>query len=147
MSFLGVVDDIRAHLASLDVLVVPSILDGRPVVVLESLALGVPVIASRIGGLPGLIHDGETGFLVEPGDTEAIARHLRRLADNPDELEQLRKTARAFAERNLDITAMNTAYEQALRSLLSPSENGRGQDVVSEENGDPYAPKKQRIRG
>ena len=124
----------------------PSILDGRPVVVLESLALGVPVIASRIGGLPGLIHDGETGFLVEPGDTEAIAWHLRRLADNPDELEQLRKTARAFAERNLDITAMNTAYEQTLRSLLSP-ENGRGQDVVSEENGDPSAPKKQHIHG
>ena len=91
MSFLGVVDDIRGHLASLDVLVVPSILDGRPVVVLESLAVGVPVIASRIGGLPALVRDGETGFLVEPGDTDAIARHLRRLAQNPRELEELRR--------------------------------------------------------
>jgi glycosyltransferase involved in cell wall biosynthesis len=123
VSFLGVVEDISAHLASLDVLVVPSIMDGRPVVVLEALALGVPVIASRVGGLPALIRDGETGFLVEPGDTDAIARHLRRLAESPGELEQLRKTARAFAERNLDAKAMNTAYERALRSLLSPSAN------------------------
>ena len=46
-TFLGIVDDISAHLASLDVLVLPSTLDGRPVVVLEALAYGVPVIASR----------------------------------------------------------------------------------------------------
>ena len=81
--FLGVVDDIRAHLASLDVLILPSVMDGRPVVVLEALALGVPVIATRVGGLPALVRDGETGFLVEPGDTEAMARHLRRLVDDP----------------------------------------------------------------
>jgi glycosyltransferase involved in cell wall biosynthesis len=116
--FLGVVDDIRAHLASLDVLIVPSILDGRPVVVLEALALGVPVIASRIGGLPALIRDGETGFLVEPGKTSEIAGHLERLAADPKELEGLQRSARAFAERNLDAGAMNAAYERAFRRLL-----------------------------
>jgi glycosyltransferase involved in cell wall biosynthesis len=116
-TFLGIVDDIRAHLASLDVLVLPSIMDGRPVVVLEALALGVPVIASRIGGLPALVRDGETGFLVEPGDTSEIATHLRRLASNPEELERLRRSARAFAESNLDAGVMNEAYERALRLL------------------------------
>jgi O-antigen biosynthesis protein len=116
--FLGVVDDIRAHLASLHVLVVPSILDGRPIVVLEALALGVPVIASRIGGLPALVRDGETGFLVEPGNTSEIAEHLVRLAGDPEELEDLQRSARAFAESNLDAGSMNAAYEQAFNRLL-----------------------------
>ena len=70
-----------------------------------------------------MIHDGETGFLVEPGDTEAIAWHLRRLADNPDELEQLRKTARAFAERNLDITAIPRDMTD-IASTPSPAAEG-----------------------
>jgi glycosyltransferase involved in cell wall biosynthesis len=119
-SFLGVVDDIRAHLASLDVLVLPSTLDGRPVVVLEALALGVPVIASRVGGLPALVHDGETGFLVEPGNTHAIALHLRRLAGDLEELERLRRSARAFAVSNLDVGVMNASYEQALHPAREP---------------------------
>jgi glycosyltransferase involved in cell wall biosynthesis len=123
LSFLGVVDDIGAHLASLDVLVLPSILDGRPVVVLEALARGVPVIASRVGGLPALVRDEETGFLVPPGDTVAIARHLRHLSENRAELEKMRKNARMFAERNLDVEAMNKTYEHFLRSLLPSTEN------------------------
>jgi glycosyltransferase involved in cell wall biosynthesis len=123
LRFLGVVDDIGAHLNSLDVLVVPSIFDGRPVVVLEALARGVPVIASRVGGLPALIRDGETGFLVEPGDNAEIARHLRHLARNRAELERMKQSARTFAERNLDAKAMNQAYEQALRSLLPTPED------------------------
>jgi glycosyltransferase involved in cell wall biosynthesis len=129
-SFLGVVDDIRAHLASLDVLILPSTLDGRPVVVLEALALGVPVIASRVGGLPALVRDGETGFLVAPGDTAAIAGHLERLANDPDELERLQCSARAFAERNLDVGAMNAAYERALqlRGLIQVESGRRSQN-------------------
>lgn len=123
LSFLGVVDDIGAHIASLDVLVVPSIRDGRPVVVLEALARGVPVIASRVGGLPALVRDGETGFLVEPGDTAAIARQLQHLAQNPPELERLRKNARMFAERTLGAETMNGTYEHTLRSLLPWSES------------------------
>ena len=82
-TFLGVVDDIGAHLASLDVLVLPSTLDGRPVVVLEALAFGVPVIASRVGGLPALVHDGETGFLVEPGNTREICRASEAACGGP----------------------------------------------------------------
>jgi glycosyltransferase involved in cell wall biosynthesis len=118
-TFLGIVDDIGAHLASLDVLVLPSIVDGRPVVVLEALASGIPVIASRVGGLPALVHDRETGFLVEPGNTREIAQHLSRLAEDPAELERLKRAARVFAEDNLDAEIMNAAYEQALRRLSS----------------------------
>jgi glycosyltransferase involved in cell wall biosynthesis len=127
-TFLGVVDDIRSHLASLDVLVLPSVLDGRPVVVLEALALGVAVIASRVGGLPALVHDDENGFLVEPGDTREIADHLQRLAGDREELERLQRGARAFAERHLDASTMNAAYEQALRRLLQSAHPPREYD-------------------
>jgi O-antigen biosynthesis protein len=118
-SFLGVVEDIRAHIASLDILVLPSIVDGRPMVVLEALASGVPVVASRVGGLPGLVRDGETGFLVDPGDLAAIAGHLRRLADDPGELERIRLSARAFAEAHLSAERMLRAYECVLSGLAT----------------------------
>jgi glycosyltransferase involved in cell wall biosynthesis len=131
VSFLGVVGDIGAHIASLDVLVVPSILDGRPVVVLEAFARGVPVIASRVGGLPELIRDGETGYLVDAGDTPAIARHLQRLLEDPSELAGLRTKARMFAERNLGAERMNKIYEDALRSLLPASANSDKADSLS----------------
>ena len=133
VNFLGVVPDIHKHLASLDVLVVPSVLDGRPVVVLEALALGVPVIATAVGGLPALVHEGETGFLVEPGDLDAVLAHLLRLADDRAELEALRTTARAFAERNLDAKAMNRTYELALRSLLSEPGDAQGATVSADD--------------
>jgi glycosyltransferase involved in cell wall biosynthesis len=117
--FLGIVDDIRAHIASLDVLVLPSVVDGRPVVVLEAFALGVPVIASGVGGLPELVDEGNTGFLVDPGDTGAIARHLVRLANDPAELERLQQSARAYAVRHFDAAAMLASYEGALRRLTA----------------------------
>ena len=120
VSFIGMTDDVPGLLASLDLLVVPSVFDGRPNAVLEALAAGVPVIASRVGGLAALIHDGETGFLVEPGDTDTIVRHLRHLAENPRELMDLRRSTRTFAERNLDLTVMTGKYERALRKLLVP---------------------------
>jgi len=116
--FLGVVDDIAEHLASLDVLVVPSALDGRPLVVLEALAAGTPVIATRVGGIPALVHDGVSGYLVEPGDTAAIARHLARLAHDPALLDSLQRSAREHAVANLNVTSMNEGYERAITSLL-----------------------------
>lgn len=119
VSLLGIVDDARAHLASLDVLVLPSRLDGRPVVVLEALALGVPVVASSVGALPQLVHDGVTGYLCAPGDPAAFAARLRRLADDRRTLDDMGRAARRFAELNLDAKVMFETYETALRSLAA----------------------------
>ena len=84
---LGVMADVRDVLSCYDVLVVPSRLDGRPLVVMEALAMGVPVIASRVGGLPEMIEDGVTGFLCTPGDVEAFADRLAWMQDNPQALQ------------------------------------------------------------
>ncbi len=72
--------------------------DVSPVVILEAFARGLPVLASRIGGIPELVEDGQTGFLVEPGDAADLARRLRQLAGHRDLLRALSKAALARAE-------------------------------------------------
>lgn len=67
------------------VLVLPSLRDeGMPNAIMEAMARGIPIIASRNAGTPDLVKDGETGFLVEPGDAPAIARAIRRIALDDD---------------------------------------------------------------
>lgn len=118
VTFLGQVEDIKSHMASLDLLVVPSRLDGRPMAVLEALALGVPVLASRVGGLPELILEGKTGWTVAPGAIDAFAQRLLALADHPETLENMRAAARAYAEQVLDARLMFARYEAALREVI-----------------------------
>ena len=66
-------------------LVVPSIwFEGCPMVILEAMGWGIPVIASRIGGLPEIVEDGKTGFLFEPGNVEDLADKMNRLWNDPD---------------------------------------------------------------
>ncbi len=89
-------------LSALDVLVVPSIWpETSPIVIREALAAGVPVVASRIGGIPELVDDGVNGLLFEPNDVADLARVLTRLLDEPGLLDTLRrgiKPARTLSE-------------------------------------------------
>lgn len=120
LHFLGQVEEVKPFMAAYDVLVLPSKFDGRPVAVLESLALGVPVVASRVGALPELIEDGVNGFLCEPGDAAGFAERIRWLADHPQEHRRMKAAARKFAEAALGADPMFAAYEQAIRELIEP---------------------------
>jgi len=81
--FLGRVDDVASVLAAADVMVMPSRQEGLGVAALEAMAVGLPVIASRVGGLPEAVQDGETGLLVPTGDPAALAAAIGRLAADP----------------------------------------------------------------
>ena len=81
---LGPRADSTCLLAMSDVVVLPSVVaEGLPIVILEALALGRPVVATRVGGIPELIRDGETGLLVPPGDPRALADAVSALLADP----------------------------------------------------------------
>jgi len=88
----GVRDDIPRLLAGLDAFAISSTMEGLPLCALEAMAAGLPVVATAVGGLPGLIEDGVTGYLVPPGDEDALRRRLAALRDDPT-------TARAVGAR------------------------------------------------
>jgi glycosyltransferase involved in cell wall biosynthesis len=118
VEFRGLVPDIAEHLRTLDVLVLPSREDGRPVVVLEALASGVPVVASRLGGLPEIVHDGMNGFLCPPGDIAAMAACVDRLIADRGLLATMKRNARQYATDHLDAEIMNARYLAVLRELV-----------------------------
>jgi glycosyltransferase involved in cell wall biosynthesis len=106
-------------LADLDVAVVPSVwYENLPLAILESLAAGVPVIASRAGGMIEMVRDGESGLQFTLADPADLARQLQRLADEPALLPRLRSGARANRPSSVDeeMAIMYDLYEQAVHS-------------------------------
>jgi glycosyltransferase involved in cell wall biosynthesis len=97
VTFTGYRSDATRLLAGLDVLVVPSRSDGSPLVVCEAMAAGVPVVASRVGGLPDLVEDGGSGLLVRPGEAEDLARALVSLLLDPEAARRLGARGRTLA--------------------------------------------------
>ena len=77
-------------------------IDGLPTVVLESMASGTPVIATAVSGLPEVVRDGDTGILLEPGDVDALAAALKRIASGGVDLVALARNARRLVERDFD---------------------------------------------
>lgn len=76
---------VRGLLAGARALVVPSTYEGMPLVILEAMEAGLPVVASAVSGIPEVVADGETGWLVPPGDPEALAAALADLLHRPEE--------------------------------------------------------------
>jgi len=83
--FVGAADQrrIREHLDSADILVLSSFLEGLPVVLMEAMAMALPVIATRVGGVAELVEHERSGFLVDAGSVDGLAAALLRLAREP----------------------------------------------------------------
>ncbi len=93
--FLGALprEDVLAHVAAAEAVVLSSAWENFPHGVVEALALGTPVIATSVGGVPEVVHDGENGLLVGPGDADAFAGAVRRFLADPALRARLREAA------------------------------------------------------
>ncbi|MBI2319383.1 MAG: glycosyltransferase [Betaproteobacteria bacterium] len=90
-------DQVRAWLRGAHVAVLSSTSEGMPVSLMEAAACGVPVVATAVGGVPELMEEGETGFVVPSGDAEALADRLQRLLGEPELRARMGRRARARA--------------------------------------------------
>lgn len=86
-----------------DIFVLPSLMEGLPVVIMEAMALEKPVIAARVAGIPELVHDGSTGLLFRPGDWDDLGRCMNLLAAEPELRKRLTRTSRRAVEQEYDI--------------------------------------------
>lgn len=119
IKFAGSVPDVSSFYGHADVLVLTSEYEGTPNVVLEAMASGLPVIATRIGGVPDIVREGTTGFLAEFGDVDAIVRVLLKLAQDSSLRERLGAESRRYVEAAHSVDNLSThlarIYERAFQ--------------------------------
>ncbi|MGY1745226.1 glycosyltransferase [Blastococcus sp. SYSU D00695] len=108
------------HLRSFDALAVPSRQEGLPLVLLEAMLAGTPVVASAVGGIPDAVADGHSALLVPPEAPDALADALRRLVADPGLRDRLVAGAGARARRDFTVSAMARRYEELYDDVLRP---------------------------
>jgi len=113
--------EVAELLAGADVFVLPSYAEGVPVVAMEALGCGIPVVASFVGGMAELVEDGVTGFLVAPGDAEQLADRIDRLVADPELRNRLGAAGRAKVAAEFD----SAVEARRLGSLFVDSAAGR----------------------
>jgi glycosyltransferase involved in cell wall biosynthesis len=117
-------DEITRHYAAADAFCLPSFAEGVPVVLMEAMAMEIPVVASRVMGIPELVEDSRSGLLVRPGRSRAIADALARLAASEQLRHQLGRAGRAriHARFSLErsVRALQEIYEAEGVARLGP---------------------------
>ncbi|MBK5936606.1 TIGR03088 family PEP-CTERM/XrtA system glycosyltransferase [Halorhodospira halophila] len=111
-------EDVSAELRRMDLFVLPSLAEGIPMTVLEAMATGVPVVASRVGGVPEVVLEGVTGTLVPPADTGALTAALAGYVLDPSRGRSQGKAGRQRVLQYLDVAGMAGAYETLYERLL-----------------------------
>jgi glycosyltransferase involved in cell wall biosynthesis len=106
----------------IDVTVLSSVRkEGLPNVLLESMAMGRPVVSTRLAGTPEVVHEGETGLLVEPGDVDGLADELGRLWSDRADYERMAAGGRALMERDFDKTRQFGRFREHFSALCADS--------------------------
>jgi len=116
-TLLGEREDVAVLLRAFDLFVLPSLNEGISNTILEAMATGLPVLATRVGGNPELVEDGVTGTLVPSGDTAALAAALKRYVDRPELAPAHGAEGLRRARSRFSIAAMVRAYEDVYRRV------------------------------
>ncbi len=120
--FTGWRRDLPRIYADLNVLVVSSDNEGTPVSAIEAMASGVPVVGTRVGGLPDLIADGDNGYIVPPRNPEALAEAIRRLLQDPELASRMGRAGRAMTKERFTVKRLITDTESLYLQLLKERE-------------------------
>jgi glycosyltransferase involved in cell wall biosynthesis len=118
VTFLGERGDARQIIGAIDVLILPSLTEGLPNVVLEAFAYKTPVVATAVGGVPELVKDDETGWLVPPRDPHALAQAILDALSNPEEARRRAENAYKHLLEHFTVEKQVDKWEQALQAAV-----------------------------
>jgi len=116
--FLGQRSDVNQILKAFDIFIFPSLTEGLPLVIIEAMAVGLPIIASPVGGIPELIINGKNGFLVSPTSKEEIKSTIIKLLQNPKLRQYMGKTGRKIFESRFSLPKMVKNYLKVYNEVI-----------------------------
>ncbi|MDG6994443.1 MAG: glycosyltransferase family 4 protein [Nitrososphaerota archaeon] len=111
-------EDLREAYFASSLVVLPSMMEGLPTTLLEAMAAEKPCVATRVGGIPEIVHDGTTGLLVGPADSTNLAKAILRIVENPTSAKSMGKVGREVLESKFTVDKMCSDTEQLYRSLM-----------------------------
>lgn len=125
--FAGLRTDMPHLYSAMDVFILPSLTEGVPLTILEAMAAGVPVIATRVGGIPQMIEEGETGLLVPPQNERALQEKIESLIRDSALRSQLSRQALEMVKEKYSVEIMGKEYRKVYDAVLSK----KGVDVLT----------------
>ena len=114
----GYREDVPELLSIVDLFVLPSLREGLGTAILEAMAMGKPIVATRVGGIPEAVKHGVNGRLVPPADASALAAAIKQMLTAPDRLPAMGRQSRMLAERHFNQTAMIAKIQSFFRRVL-----------------------------
>jgi glycosyltransferase involved in cell wall biosynthesis len=100
------------YLSLMDIFLLPSFTEGTSMTLLEAMSLGIPTVATRVGGTPEIVEDKETGFLIESDNQEAFTRAIKNLLDQPEQRKKMGSAAKARFEQRFSVKQMVDQYQE-----------------------------------
>ena len=120
--FVGKSDDLSQHYNNANILLVTSLLEGFPLVVMEAMAYGVVPICTDVGGMKDHVRNDQNGFLVESGDEEGIVddfvEKIELLVKQPDKLKSMSEAAYSYAKEHFSMDRFKKEYFELFESYL-----------------------------
>lgn len=126
VKFHGLLHDVTPVLASLDLFLFTSHREGLSVAVLEAMRAGLPIVATKVGGITDQVIEGENGFIIRDGDISAAAEHVSAVLNNDELRERMGAASRNRMEQHFAEEAMLSNYVDLYRRLASSSPSKRG---------------------
>lgn len=118
--FPGYRDQASRYLACFDIFALSSLTEGLPLVILEAMRAGVPIIATRVGGVPEVLANGQAGVLVGSSDSPALSEGISALIENPGLRSRLAEYAQRLVAEKYSSTRMAEEYQSIYRSMMRP---------------------------